>query len=124
MDVSVLAGVLAERLLARVPYLDKVFFTNSGTEAVESAIKFARASTGRPGIVYCEHAFHGLTYGALSLNGDDIFRGGFEPLLPDCARIPSTISRRWKKLCDRAMSRRSSSNRSRARASICRPTVT
>jgi ornithine--oxo-acid transaminase len=88
MDVSVLAGVLAERLLARVPYLDKVFFTNSGTEAVESAIKFARASTGRRGIVYCEHAFHGLTYGALSLNGDDIFRGGFEPLLPDCTRVP------------------------------------
>ena len=88
MDVSVLAGVLAERLLARVPYLDKVFFTNSGTEAVESAIKFARASTGRRGIVYCEHAFHGLTYGALSLNGDDIFRGGFEPLLPDCTHVP------------------------------------
>ena len=61
MDVSTLAGVLAERLLARVPYLDKVFFTNSGTEAVEAAIKFARASTGRPGLVYCEHAFHGLS---------------------------------------------------------------
>jgi len=88
MDVSVLAGVLAERLLARAPYLDKVFFANSGAEAVETAIKFARSATGRPGIVYCEHAFHGLSYGALSLNGDDIFRGGFEPLLPDCIRIP------------------------------------
>src|SRR3954447_2619101 len=88
MDVSPLAGVLAERLLARVPYLDKVFFANSGSEAVETAIKFARAATGRRGIVYCEHAFHGLSYGALSLNGDDIFRGGFEPLLPDCAGIP------------------------------------
>ena len=77
MDVSVLAGVLAERLLAQVPYLDKVFFANSGAEAVEAAIKFARAATGRPGIVYCEHAFHGLSYGALSLNGDDIFREGF-----------------------------------------------
>ena len=64
LDVPVLAGVLAERLLKRVPYLDKVFFANSGAEAVEAAIKFARSATGRPGIVYCEHAFHGLSYGA------------------------------------------------------------
>jgi len=88
MDVSTLAGVLAERLLARVPYLDKVFFANSGAETVEAAIKFARAATGRREIVYCDHAFHGLSYGALSLNGDDIFRTQFEPLLPDCVRIP------------------------------------
>ena len=88
MDVSTLAGFLAERLLARVPYLDKVFFSNSGAETVEAAIKFARAATGRPGIVACEHAFHGLSYGALSLNGDAIFRNGFEPLLPDCIQIP------------------------------------
>jgi ornithine--oxo-acid transaminase len=88
MDVSPLAGVLAERLLQRVPYLDKVFFANSGAEAVETAIKFARAATGRPGIVSCEHAFHGLSNGALSLNGDAIFRDGFGPLLPECVRIP------------------------------------
>jgi ornithine--oxo-acid transaminase len=88
MDVSTLAGILAERLLAQMPYLDKVFFVNSGSEAVETAIKFARGATGRAGIVYCDHAFHGLSNGALSLNGDEIFRSGFEPLLPDCARIP------------------------------------
>ncbi len=88
MDVSTLAGILAERLLALVPHLDKVFFANSGAESTEAAIKFARAATGRPGIVYCSHAFHGLTYGALSLNGDENFRKGFEPLLPDCVRIP------------------------------------
>ncbi len=88
MDVSALAGILAERLLRRVPFLDKVFFANSGTECIEAALKFARASTGRPGIVYCGHAFHGLSYGALSLNGDDIFRSGFGPLLPDCTEIP------------------------------------
>src|SRR5262245_8034486 len=88
MDVSTLAAILAERLIARVPYLDKVFFANSGGEAVEAAIKFARGATGRPGIVYCEHACHGLSYGALSLNGDDIFRGGFEPLLPGCIAVP------------------------------------
>ena len=88
MDVSTLAGILAQRLLAHVPYLDKVLFANSGAESVEAAIKFARAATGRSGIIYCEHAFHGLSYGALSLNGDDMFRSGFGPLLPDCICIP------------------------------------
>ena len=88
LDVSTLAGVLAERLLEYVPYLDKVFFANSGAECVEAAIKFARGATGRPGIVYCAHAFHGLSYGALSLTDDPNFRGGFEPLLPGCTAIP------------------------------------
>jgi ornithine--oxo-acid transaminase len=87
-DVSTLAGILAERLLEHVPYLDKVFFANSGAEAVEAAIKFARGATGRPGIVYCSHAFHGLSYGALSLTDDPNFRLGFEPLLPGCTSIP------------------------------------
>jgi ornithine--oxo-acid transaminase len=88
MDVSALAGVLAERLLRHAPYLDKVFFANSGTEAVEASLKFARAATGRSGIVYCGHAFHGLSYGALSVNGDEVFRSGFGPLLPECVEIP------------------------------------
>ena len=88
MDVSALAGVLAERLLAKAPYFDKVFFANSGAETVEAAIKFARAATKRTRILSCEHAFHGLTFGALSLNGDDIFKKGFEPLLGDCATVP------------------------------------
>ncbi len=88
MDVSLLAGLLAERLLKYVPFLDKAFFCNSGTEAVEAAIKFARSATGRPGIVYCDHAFHGLSYGALSLNGDPTFKDGFGPLLPGCAEVP------------------------------------
>lgn len=88
LDVSLLAGLLAERLLRYMPGLDKMFFCNSGAEAVEAAIKFSRAATRRPRILFCDHAFHGLTYGALSLNGDKIFRAGFEPLLPDCAAIP------------------------------------
>ncbi|QBR72665.1 aspartate aminotransferase family protein [Beijerinckiaceae bacterium] len=88
MDLSVLAGLLAERLLGFVPFLDKVFFTNSGSEAVEAAIKFARCATGRGRIVYCDHAFHGLTYGALSINGDAIFKDGFGALLPGCSAIP------------------------------------
>jgi ornithine--oxo-acid transaminase len=88
LDVSTLAGVLAERLLEYVPYLDKVFFANSGAETVEAAIKFARSATGRPGIVHCAHSYHGLTYGALSLTDDSNFRGGFEPLLPGCTAVP------------------------------------
>ena len=88
LDVSTLAGVLAERLLEHVPYLDKVFFANSGAETVEAAIKFARGATGRPGIVSCSHSFHGLSYGALSLMDDANFRSGFEPLLPGCTQIP------------------------------------
>jgi len=88
MDVSPLAGILAERLLRYVPHLEKVFFANSGTESVETSIKFARAATGRAGIVYCSHAFHGLTYGSLSVIGDEIFRSGFGPLLPGCIEVP------------------------------------
>lgn len=88
MDVSPLAGLLAERLLKYAPYMEKVFFANSGTETVEAAIKFARAATGRSVIAYCSHAFHGLSYGALSLNGDAIFRQGFEGFLTDCRQVP------------------------------------
>ena len=88
MDVSVLAGILADRLLQYTPYLDKAFFASSGSESVESALKFARAATGRSGFVFCGHAFHGLSYGALSVNGDDMFRKGFGPLLPDCVEVP------------------------------------
>jgi ornithine--oxo-acid transaminase len=88
MDVPPLAGVLAERLLARVPHLEKAFFANSGTECVEAAIKFVRAATGRAGLAYCGHAFHGLSYGALSLNGDAIFRKGFEGFIEGCTEVP------------------------------------
>ncbi|MEU2508734.1 aspartate aminotransferase family protein [Streptomyces sp. NPDC007863] len=84
-DCPPLPGLLAERLLAHSPHLDRVFFGNSGTEAVETALKFARYATGRPRIVYCDHAFHGLTTGALSVNGEQGFRAGFDPLLPDTA---------------------------------------
>ncbi|WP_347987381.1 aspartate aminotransferase family protein [Methylomonas sp. AM2-LC] len=89
MDVSLLSGLLAKEILATTPEnLDKMFFCNSGTEAVEAAIKFARYTTKRSGIVYCDHGFHGLTMGSLSMNGEEIFREGFGPLLPDCISIP------------------------------------
>jgi ornithine--oxo-acid transaminase len=61
---------------------------NTGAEAVEAAIKLARAATGRPRVLYAEHAFHGLTLGALSLNGNVEFREGFGPLLPGCDPVP------------------------------------
>jgi ornithine--oxo-acid transaminase len=84
-DCAPLPGLLAEQLLARAPGLDRVFFGNSGTEAVETALKFARYATGRRRILYCDHAFHGLTVGSLSVNGESGFRRGFDPLLPDTA---------------------------------------
>ncbi|HTT51609.1 MAG TPA: aspartate aminotransferase family protein [Streptosporangiaceae bacterium] len=82
-DCALLPGLLAERLLAKAPGLDRVYFGNSGTEAVEAALKFARYATGRRRIIYCDHAFHGLTTGSLSVNGAAEFRSGFAPLLPD-----------------------------------------
>jgi ornithine--oxo-acid transaminase len=84
-DAPPLAGLLAEKLLAKAPHLDRVYFGNSGTEAVEAALKFARYATGKRRILYCDHAFHGLTTGSLSVNGAAEFRKGFDPLLPDTA---------------------------------------
>jgi ornithine--oxo-acid transaminase len=82
-DCALLPGLLAERLLAKAPGFDRVYFGNSGTEAVEAALKFARYATGRRRVIYCSHAFHGLTAGSLSVNGAPEFRHGFDPLLPD-----------------------------------------
>jgi len=86
MDCPLLAGLLAERMVERAgrayPGLDAVFFTNSGAEAVEASLKFARAATKRDRFVYLDHAFHGLTLGALSVNGSEHFRSGFGTLLP------------------------------------------
>ena len=89
LDVSILSGLLAKEILKTTPdNINKMFFCNSGTEAVEAAIKFARYTTKRNKIVFCEHGYHGLTMGALSLVGEDIFREGFGSLLPDCISVP------------------------------------
>jgi ornithine--oxo-acid transaminase len=82
-DTPLLPGLLAERLLAKAPGMERAYFCNSGTEAVEAALKFARYATGRRRVLYCDHAFHGLTTGSLSVNGSAEFRKGFDPLLPD-----------------------------------------
>jgi ornithine--oxo-acid transaminase len=86
-DCPPLAARLAEKLIAKAPGMERVFFCNSGAEAVESALKFARYATGRSRIIYCRHGFHGLTTGSLSVNGAEEFRAGFGPLLDD-AQIP------------------------------------
>ena len=87
--VSGLAGELAHRLCSLAGgRLSKVFFCSSGSEGVEAAIKFARANTGRTGLIYASGAFHGLTCGALSLMDDAFWRDGFGPLLPDTEAVP------------------------------------
>jgi ornithine--oxo-acid transaminase len=89
LDCALLPGLLAKELVARAhPGIERVFFANSGAETVETAIKFSRAATKRRQILFCDHAFHGLTTGALSLNGGKEFKKGFGPLLPDCHQIP------------------------------------
>jgi ornithine--oxo-acid transaminase len=87
--VSELAGELAARLCDRAGgRLTRAFFCSSGSEGIETVIKFARAHTGRPGIVYAAGGFHGLTCGALSLMANPFWKEGFGPLLPDTEAVP------------------------------------
>jgi len=80
---------LQARLAALAPTgLERVFLCNSGTEAVEAALKFARASTGRAGIVAAMRAFHGRTFGSLSATWNKKYRQPFEPLVPGFKHIP------------------------------------
>ena len=89
MDAALLPGLLAEALLARCKdNMGRVFFSNSGAESVEAALKFARYATKRSRVLYCDHAFHGLTYGPLSANGGTEFRKGFGPMLPGFEEVP------------------------------------
>ncbi|HFD13496.1 MAG TPA: aspartate aminotransferase family protein [Crenotrichaceae bacterium] len=82
LNCNVLGGMLAEKLLAKAPdYFTKVYFGNSGAEAVETALKFVRCATGKNRIIYCKQSFHGLTYGALSVCGDQEFKEGFGELM-------------------------------------------
>ncbi|MDO9302634.1 MAG: aspartate aminotransferase family protein [Anaerolineales bacterium] len=78
---------LMEKITSLVDGLDRVFFCNSGTEAVEAAFKFSRISTGRKNIVAAMRAFHGRTYGALSATYNKKYREGFEPLLPGFSHV-------------------------------------
>jgi len=89
LGINPLGALLAETLLRRVPdRLGRVLFTNSGTEAVEAAIKVGRTATKRSGVLSVEGGFHGLTLGALSAAGDPAFSARFQPLLPGFERVP------------------------------------
>lgn len=79
---------LAKTLTELLPEnLASVYFTNSGTEATEGAMKLAKRYTGRTEILSCIHSYHGSTQGALSLNGDEYFKSNYRPLLPDTRQI-------------------------------------
>ena len=87
---TILAEALVKTLdkgCRRYPVLDNVYFTNSGTEAVEGAMKLAKRYTGRQEIISCVDAYHGATQGALSLSGSENFKRNYRPLLPEIKQI-------------------------------------
>jgi acetylornithine/succinyldiaminopimelate/putrescine aminotransferase len=79
-----LAGLLAEMLPEN---LQAIYFVNSGSEAIEGALKLAKRHTGRTGIAAFRNAYHGGTHGALSIAGDEHLRNAFRPLLPDISTL-------------------------------------
>ena len=120
---------LAERLAALAPGPEpkRVFFTNSGAEAIEAALKLARRHTGRNRALAFMNAFHGRTYGAMSLSGSKpMQRRGFSPLVPEIHHARYGDLESVRPCCARSARRRSwrrsSSSRSRARgATSSRP---
>lgn len=93
---------LAARLAALLPSpLSRVYFTNSGTEANEGALKLAKKWTGRTRLISFEGSFHGDTHGACSVTGREIYRKPFEPLLPGVAFLPFDDLKGLRKIDDR-----------------------
>jgi ornithine--oxo-acid transaminase len=89
MGTTLLPGLLAEELIgAAGGRIERCLFTSSGSESVESAIKLGRTATGRTRVLSADHAFHGLTLGALSANGGREFTDRFQPLLPGFEQVP------------------------------------
>jgi len=87
-DVCAPQVELAERLAALLPdSLSSVYLTNSGTEAIEGALKLTRKSTGRSRVIAFDGAFHGDTTGALALGGNAVYRKPFRPLLADVTHL-------------------------------------
>ncbi|HHY13992.1 MAG TPA: aspartate aminotransferase family protein [Thermoanaerobacterales bacterium] len=88
-SLSKLSGALAHNLAKITPgTLKNTFFCNSGAEAVEGALKTARISTGKTGLISCEGSFHGKTLGALSVTGRTKYQEPFKPLIPECSLVP------------------------------------
>jgi len=87
--VNPYAAALAEQLATLAPDgLEMVFFTNSGSEAVEAALKLARRVTGRDGLLYCDRSYHGKTFGSLSVTGNSDYQRPFGNLLSGCCSVP------------------------------------
>lgn len=94
--------MLAEKLCSLLPkQLNSVYFTNSGTEATEGALKLAKRYTGRSEIVYFKHSYHGSTMGALSVLGDEYFKSNYRPLIPDCRMINYNVEEDLEQITER-----------------------
>jgi acetylornithine/succinyldiaminopimelate/putrescine aminotransferase len=89
LGATLLPGLLAEELIGLAGgRIERCLFTNSGTEAVEAALKLGRAATKRERVLSADHGFHGLTLGSLSANGNAEFTARFQPLLPRFEQVP------------------------------------
>ena len=94
--------IYAEWLTAHLPHpLDNVFFVNSGSEAIEGAMKLAKRVTGRHEIIACKNAYHGGTQGALSILGDEKTRQGYLPLIPGIRHIQFNEEEELETITDR-----------------------
>jgi len=79
---------LAKAICATLPaHLDNVYLVNSGSEAVEGAMKLAKRYTGKPNFISCVNAYHGSSHGALSVGGNELFKRAYRPLLPGMSHI-------------------------------------
>ena len=79
-----LAKLLSDNLPEK---LSTTYFTNSGTEAIEGAMKIAKRATGRSEIISCKNSYHGSTHGSLSIMGNEEYKSRYRPLLPNCTQI-------------------------------------
>ena len=97
---STLVQTLSSSKTHRDEVIDNVYFTNSGAEAVEGAMKLAKRYTGRSEIISCRNAYHGSSQGALSL-GEDFYTRNFRPLLPDIGKIRRNVMEDLSKVTSR-----------------------
>ncbi len=80
--------LLAKALCDTLPdHLDNVYFVNSGSEAIEGAMKLAKRFTGKPNFISCVDAYHGSSHGSLSVGGNEVFKRAYRPLLPGISHI-------------------------------------
>lgn len=92
---TLLAKALCDTL---PPSLDNVYLVNSGSEAIEGAIKLAKRFTGRAEIISCVDAYHGSTHGALSIGGNELFKRAYRPLLPGVRSIHFGLEEELEKI--------------------------